>query len=184
LAVFSALCVALHPGLVLKRNEGGMSNYGIHIKTAVPYALAFVGAGWYSFQAARLLSKVSGKGRIIRLILQLFSVMVLAIMLSTFVYKIDLTLDDLHVLVNIIAGIFETAAAVWLFFVFRGRKTLTLWLGIELIGFSLGLLTVASVVHLVFVSEVATAVGFGFLLMTCVTEMFGQQSEPLGVIER
>jgi hypothetical protein len=36
LAFFLALCVALHPGFVLKSDEGGMSNYGIHLKTFAP----------------------------------------------------------------------------------------------------------------------------------------------------
>jgi hypothetical protein len=34
--LFTGVCVALHPGIVLKWNEGGMSNYGLHLKTAVP----------------------------------------------------------------------------------------------------------------------------------------------------
>ena len=38
--LFIGVCVALHPGIVLKSNEGGVSNYGIHIKTALPYTLA------------------------------------------------------------------------------------------------------------------------------------------------
>ena len=34
---FITVCVALHPGFVLKWNEGGVSNYGVHLKTALPY---------------------------------------------------------------------------------------------------------------------------------------------------
>ena len=34
---FITVCVALPPGFVLKSNEGGVSNYGVHLKTALPY---------------------------------------------------------------------------------------------------------------------------------------------------
>ena len=40
--LFTGVCVALHPGFVLKRNEGGLSDYGVHIKTTVPYTLSLV----------------------------------------------------------------------------------------------------------------------------------------------
>jgi len=35
---FLALCIVLMPGILFRRNEGGMSNYGIHTVTVIPYS--------------------------------------------------------------------------------------------------------------------------------------------------
>jgi hypothetical protein len=35
------VCVAILPHFLFERNEGGISNYGIHASTAVFYTLAF-----------------------------------------------------------------------------------------------------------------------------------------------
>jgi hypothetical protein len=51
-AFFLAICVAIHPGLVLKVNEGGMSNYGVHAKTAIPYTLALAMAAGLTARTA------------------------------------------------------------------------------------------------------------------------------------
>lgn len=171
LFVFTALCVALHPGLVLKRNEGGLSNYGIHIKTVVPYSLAFLGAAWFSLRATSSLCLDDQAGRGFRRILRLFAVSLLVILLSTYLYKINRAFDDVHVLINIAAGVFETISTAWMFHVFRKERYVLMWSGVELVGFVLGLLTVAIVVHLVFVSELVTAIGFGMALVTCARSM-------------
>jgi len=47
-----AIAVALHPGFVLKANEGGISDYGVHLRTAVPYDLALVCAALGAYLAA------------------------------------------------------------------------------------------------------------------------------------
>ena len=62
---FTAVSVALHPGFVLQRDEGGMSNYGLHVKTAVPYTLALALLVLYSARAASLYG--GGDGRLRRL---------------------------------------------------------------------------------------------------------------------
>ena len=45
--------VALHPGFVLARREGGISEYGVHVKTAVLYTLAWVVLAVGNMRAAR-----------------------------------------------------------------------------------------------------------------------------------
>ena len=55
---FMAVAVALHPGLVLKWNQAGLSNYGVHAKTAVPYSLALSLGGGFAIAAVHALKGV------------------------------------------------------------------------------------------------------------------------------
>ena len=59
--VFTGVCVALHPGFVLKGNEGGLSDYGVHLKTALPYTLSLVLLVAYNLRAASLVTDVNTK---------------------------------------------------------------------------------------------------------------------------
>ena len=55
LIVFVLLCLSIHPGFVLKRDEGGFSNYGVHIRTVVPYTLTYLGCVIFTLLAAKYL---------------------------------------------------------------------------------------------------------------------------------
>ena len=162
--LFLALCVALHPGFVLKRDESGLSNYGIHIKTAIPYSLALVLGGVYSFGGARLIRGSTRDSVITRAILRSYAALLVLNLLSTYPYKLSNPLNDFHVGVNVATAIFETVTAGWLACLVRAHPEMLIVFGIVVIGFSLGALTVANVFHLVFVAELLVGVGYGLLL--------------------
>jgi hypothetical protein len=162
LAVASAVCVALHPGFVLKRNEGGFSNYGVHLVTALPYSAAFLGAAGGAVAGARILSAASARERALRRVLDFYAALCLAVLASTFWYQHGRGPDDLHVGVGVAAMVFQLLATGWLTVAFRGAR----WaLGAQLIGFTLGALTFFSLAHLLFASQVLSGVTFGVALV-------------------
>src|SRR5579863_9394659 len=67
--VFTAVSIAMHPGFVLKGNEGGLSNYGVHIATAVPYTLALALLALCNRRAALLYDDDHQRSRRLRLLL-------------------------------------------------------------------------------------------------------------------
>ena len=165
LLVFLALCIALHPGLVFKRDESGMSNYGIHFETAIPYSLGLLCASLYSLRAAALIRSSNPLGIHFRLVLRLFALVMVLVLLSTYGYKLNTVLDDLHVVANALTAVFETAATVWMFLSFNARRTMTIPLATELTGAALVAATTTNSLHLLFLAEVLLGVGFGISLV-------------------
>lgn len=165
LALFLALCVALHPGIVLKADEGGMSNYGVHAKTAAAYTLSLGFPMLFSFWAARLFI---GDGKLVRefcLLLRLYGWLLLLTLLSTYVYSLDTPLRDVHITVGVALAIFEVAASVWMYRLLPQRKWDATLLVVELIGFALAALTIVGAVHVLFLSQVLTSGAFALLLV-------------------
>jgi len=160
-----ALCVALHPGFVLKADEGGMSNYGIHSKTAAAYTLSLGFPTLFSFWAARLFIGDGQSVRRFRFLLRLYGWLILLTLLSTYVYSLDTALRDIHVTIGVALAIFEVAASVWMYRLLSQRKWDATLLWVELIGFALAALTIVGAVHVLFLSQVLTSGAFALLLV-------------------
>ena len=142
-----------------------MSNYGVQLGTVVPYSLAYLGCARCSVRAARAVIVRDRRSQFLRLVLSAFSVVLVLILVSTYTYKIDVVFDDLHVGVNIAAGAFETLASLWMFLAFGAKSSFGIWLGLELCGVILAVLTASNLVHLIFMAECAMAGGFGLVLI-------------------
>lgn len=165
LAFFLAVCVALHPGLVLKANEGGMSNYGIHLKTTFAYTLALGLPALMSYWAAPLFDQDGMSTRRFSLFLRLYSLVALLTLLSTYPYSLDVVLRDLHIVFGSALIIFETVGGVWLSrlrpYVGRDRLLVIALLA----GFILATVTIAGALHVLFLSQVLTSGAFAILLV-------------------
>jgi hypothetical protein len=164
-ALFIAVCVALHPGIVLKSNEGGVSNYGIHIKTALPYTLALGLLAFYSRRAAVLYSKSDALTRRLRGVLTAYSVIVIVMLFSTYVYSLSHILRDIHIGFGTGLISFESFAAIWMFSRLRGRFWDGVFLLMELAGALLALVTIVGVLHVLFLAEELANTGFACLLI-------------------
>src|SRR5271167_3737035 len=84
---FLLMSIALLPGFLFTRNERGLSNLGIHLRTVVPYTLAFAGSSFFILRAAGeapASGAVSGRFRRLLYVLGTLLVLVLA---STWFYK-------------------------------------------------------------------------------------------------
>src|SRR5271170_2555696 len=87
--VLTGVCIALHPGFVLKRDEGGLSNYGVHIKTAIPYTLSLALLVVYNLRAASLDTDDDQRSRRLRFLLRGYGSVLVAVLLSTYVYSLN-----------------------------------------------------------------------------------------------
>ncbi|MFY9783125.1 MAG: hypothetical protein WAK12_06295 [Acidimicrobiales bacterium] len=164
-AVFIGLCVVLHPGYVIKANEGGISNFGVHLKTVVPYSLALVLPAGLTYRASRLIDASSDPLGYLRTVLRFYSVLILLTLLTTYTYKIDTAFRDLHVGVGVVITIFELGASLWMY---RELRALVAVLSLELVGFVLATLTIFGALHLLFATQMLSGVAFAILLVqTC-----------------
>ena len=164
LLIFLALCVALHPGFVLKANEGGMSNYGIHVKTFAVYTLALGCPMVFSFLAARLLSREGDPWHQFCQLLRWYSWLLLLTLASTYAYSLNTVLRDLHIVMGAALAIFQVIATVWMYQLSRREVDVTLFI-VELVGFVLAVLTIVGALHVLFLTQVLTSGAFAVLLV-------------------
>jgi hypothetical protein len=164
-ALFIAICVALHPGFVLKWNEGGMSDYGSHIETALPYTLALLGLAEFSRRAASLYRQDDRTTRRLRRVLYAYSAIVLIMLVSTYVYTLNFALRDFHFGFGTVLILFEVASSVWMFSLYRRFVWDGIFLGMQIAGSVLCLVTIVGVLHVLFFAEMLTAAGFAGLIV-------------------
>jgi len=163
--LFTCVCVALHPGFVLKWREGGLSNYGLHIKTAVPYTLALALLSLYSQRAAAHCASGDSRSRQLRWLLAAFSLVLLLVLLSSYVYSLNPTLKVVHFALGGVLVVLVGAASVWMFVHWSPSTWDWLFLAVQLVGDAVALLTGLGDAHLLFLSEMLTNIGFVGLLV-------------------
>jgi hypothetical protein len=163
--LFIAVCVALHPGFVLKWNEGGMSDYGSHLETAVPYTLALLGLAECSRRAGSLYRQNDRTTRRLRRVLYSYSAIVLIMLVSTYVYTLNLALRDFHFGFGTVLILFEVSSSVWMFLLFRRFVWDGIFLGMQIVGSVLSLVTIVGVLHVLFFAEILTGAGFAGLII-------------------
>jgi hypothetical protein len=164
------VAVALHPGFVLKANEGGISDYGVHLTTALPYDLALMCAAFGAYVAARRARDSANLPRGLRTVLLTYAILITLTLASTFGYTLDRPQRDLHVGTGTALAVFEVVASLWMYRVRRGDLPLVL---VQLTGFVLGALTIVGLTHLLFVSEIVTGVSFAVLLYRTTRQLSG-----------
>lgn len=165
---FTAVSVALHPGFVLKRNEGGMSNYGLHLKTALFYTLALGLLSLYSHRAALLYGKDTRRTKWLRSLLLTYSTVVLCVMVSTYFYTLSVPLKDLHFIFGTALIVVVGFGSLWMYRQWPPSVGVTALFLVQLAGDALSLLTVVGALHVLFVAEMLSNIGFACLLIrTC-----------------
>ncbi len=172
-ACLIAVCVALHPGFVLRTNEGGMSNYGVHAKTALPFTLALLIPVVVALRVSRRAPSSSPEALTFIRILRLYGALLFLILLSTYPYTLDVGFKDLHVVAGALIVVFESAASWWMY---RAIRSLGTVLVLQLVGLALATLTLVGVLHVLFVSQLVTGVPFAVLLVRTTRDVVGDAS--------
>src|SRR5580698_9811085 len=106
--------VALHPGYVLARYEGGISEYGVHVKTAVFYTLAWAVLAGGNMRAARVCGGGGVCSEKVRRLLLLYSAIAFLVLVSTYFYSLDAVLKYIHYGFGAVLVVFMSAATYWL----------------------------------------------------------------------
>ncbi len=175
--LFTGVCVALHPGFVLKWNEGGMSNYALHLKTAIPYTLAVALLALYSRRATRLCTNDDQRSRQLRFVLNTFSSILVLVMLTSYVYSLNIVLKDAHFGFGTVLIILVGTASLWMFQQSSRSSWDWLLVSIQLSGDVVALLTAIGDLHLLFLTEMLTNVSFvGLLIRT--SRRMARESDP------
>jgi hypothetical protein len=165
-AAMVGVCVVINPGLVLKRGQAGLSNYGLHLQTAVPYTIAFVAASLGAFTAARRLS--APRGPLARSLVW-YGGLNLVVLVTSYGYSLDVGLRDVHILFGSLLLILMSATATWISV--RGGWTDRAVAVVTVGGLVLAAVTLAGFAHDLFVAQAACAVGFGELsIRACVAQ--------------
>lgn len=166
-AVMLATCVGILPGIALKRSEVGISNYGVHAPTVVPYTLAFLATAAGSFGARHALGPTDD-ARVLRATLTAYGVAVSAVLASTYPYTLDRVLRDVHVLIGAMAYVVIVVTTIAV--VRDGRRSPTFAVSFltVAVGTVISAVTIVGTWHLLFIGQVVTFVGFSGVLVVAV----------------
>jgi hypothetical protein len=159
------ICIVLIPGYLFKKNEAGVSNYGVHFKTVIPYSLAFLMCAIYVFRGALLIPLKAVVLVQLRRVLFMFSIILIVALLTTYTYKINNVCKDIHIGMAIATFCFEIIVAFWLCYrVHKDKLNLGL-LAVQLLAFTVAALTLFGVLRLLFATQLLTSLMFGIILI-------------------
>ena len=161
------LCVAvsLHPGFVLSRDEGGVSDYGVHAATVVPYTLALAIGAACSFGAAHLLRATRHVAHRLARTLDVYAVLLVLALVSTYGYTLDHTLRQVHLVVGLVGVAFETLTGVAFARALPQRMVGTAWATALLIGVALAVVDLVRLAHVLFLAQAIVTVSYAALVI-------------------
>ena len=165
---FMGVSVALHPGYVLARHEGGISEYGVHVKTAVLYTLAWALLAGGNMRAARVCHGRGVRSAKVRKLLLFYCAVTFFVLISTYFYSLDAVLKYIHFGFGAILVTFMSAAACWLYRQLTDVSWARAVLWVQVLGTAAALLSIVGVLHVLFGAESISNVGCAILLAkTC-----------------
>jgi hypothetical protein len=165
---FMGASVALHPGFVLARHEGGISEYGVHLKTALLYTLGWTVLAAGNMRAARACGGRGVRSAKVRKLLFFYCIATFFVLISTYFYSLDAVLKYIHYGFGAILVVFMSAAAYWLWRQLPDVSWARAILWVQLLGSIAALLSIVGVLHVLFSAESISNVGCAILLAkTC-----------------
>ena len=144
-------CVALSPRLVLKAREVGVSNFGVHAATVVPYSVAFAGSVVGLARAARHVRRPYAGAFVA------CALCYAAALVTTFPYHLDTGLKDLHDATGILTMVVSFALGVA---ALARERRLAAVLALHVAGLAVGAVTLVGAWHLLLLAQVSTSVAF------------------------
>ncbi len=166
---FLTVCTLLLPHFLFERNEGGVSNFGVHAVTAIPYSLAFGLGGIYMLRAAAALPSDTRSKNTLRYVLTALGVLMLLVLATTYPYKVNSLFDNFHIAVSELYFFAEFTAGIW-FAAYLSRNTINfLLMGLQIIGLLLALFTLLGLLHILFLSQIMAGGAFAILMVRSVS---------------
>ena len=165
LFAFLGVCLAIEPTYLVRRDEGGLSNFGVHVATVVPYTLAFALCAVFVGRAAACVIVVDRTTRVFRTVLLVLCGLLVAVLVSTYAYKTGPLLHGVHVAVGVVTLCFESAVSIWIVVALARDPVSRAALAAQLAGLALAALTVLGVLHVLFAAQLLASLAFGVLLV-------------------
>jgi hypothetical protein len=169
LFVFWGVCLLLMPHFLLERDEGGMSNYGVYLKTVVPYSLALGLCGLCILRAASLIRSNTHTQKILRRYLYLIGIGLLLVLVSTYLYKRNTLLADVHIGIAIVLLLIELVAGWWFAWVLAKNSGNAFLFILQFAGSLLILSSAVGPVHMLLAAQLGTNLAFGILMFRAMT---------------
>jgi hypothetical protein len=180
---FMGASVALHPGYVLARHEGGISEYGVHIKTAILYTLAWTVLAGGNMRAARACGGCGVRSEKVRKLLLFYSATSLLVLVSTYFYSLDAVLSYVHYGFAAVLVVFMSVAAYWAYRQLTAVPWARAALWVQLLGSMSALVSIVGPLHILFCAETISNVGCAILLAKmCSRELDGNVSVISAVV--
>ncbi len=157
------VCFVLRPGIIA--GPKGFSNYGVLVRTIVPYTLAFLVAAACTVLAARGLESTEPQVARLRQGLYLLAILYTTVLLSTYPYHSTPVLRSLHLAAGTTLFAWQVLFAAWLV-----RSAGRDWpndglFTLLLIGSLLSLLSLTGFAHSLARGQALTIVAFGLILL-------------------
>jgi hypothetical protein len=164
------ICTALMPRFLFSRNMGGVSNYGTHLETVLPYTLGAVLGTWWLWQSAADLRAVPGADRLVT-VMRVVSLCLTVNLATTYTYRSGPVQATVHSWTAIALALAEFFGGILLLRSIAGAPG-TAWRAWAYLllatGFCCLVLTYLGRLHVLFVAEVTTAGAFGLTLVRAV----------------
>jgi hypothetical protein len=159
------VCLAIRPGYLTSADEGGISNFGVHAVTVVPFTFAFLGAAALLAIAARATVPSNDLERRFAAALWALAAILVVVLASTYGYQRAAWLRALHIDLAIAGTVVQALLACWL--VARVRHGVPDFAALVAMTAALALAgcSLAGVVHVLLATQLAGALAFGVLLV-------------------
>ena len=159
------MCLIIIPKYFFSLDQGGVSNYGTDDRTRTFFTIGFGLATLGSLLAARFLPLKISKRLFSRVMLIILATGYLAVLLTTYSYKVNDFYRVLHERTAIGLFVFMLIFALWLrFFVARQNQGVKRWFWLFGAGIVLAGLTILGIIHLLFTAQILSGVAFAFIL--------------------
>ena len=179
---FMGVSVALHPGFVLARREGGISEYGLHAKTAVLYTLAWAALASSNMRAARACGGRGACSETVRKLLLFYSFVIFLVLISTYFYSLDAVLKYIHYGFGAVLVTFMSVAAYWLCRQLADVSWARTVLWVQVTGSLAALFSIVGLFHVLFCAETISNVGCAVLLAKTCSRALDERIDELAAI--
>ncbi len=159
-----AVDLGIEPHYLASRDEGGVSNFGVHASTAAPFTVAFAGSALALVAASRAVPP-GPRDRGVRVALVVVAVALVAAMVTTYPYQHGDALHTLHLAVGAAAMLAEALVAGWLVARLHHDGPDVAGLALVLAGGVLGVLASVGVLRVLLVGQLLESAGLGLLLV-------------------
>ncbi len=159
------VCIAIIPSYFFSLDQGGLSNYGTEDKTVWLFVAGFGAASLGAFLAALTLPRSSLRLWQWRAGLLILAGLYLVLMLTTFSYKDNESLRQLHEYAALALFAVMLVEALWLRFTAAKDPLIKPMFNVFAIGFVLAGLTFAGLLHVLFSAQLLCGVAFGYMVV-------------------
>jgi hypothetical protein len=162
-------CVAIHPSAVAVKR--GLSYYGTHADTIVPYSIGFVLCAVFTALAVSRMQLDAGPVRRLRTGLMVILTLLIGILFTP--YSVDLVVDWLHIGLAAFLFVVASSVGIWLALRIVGGLLAHGLLGAQLAGGTLSVASQLGALDYMIPGQLVFQLAFSVLLVRALRDMLG-----------